>query len=155
MIINECAVGIPDDSQQVLNEMVRVVRPRGSVVIHESIWMKKMSRHEKDELSERYGTTPLEREEWNTMLRKAGVVNIIEEYEEWSKPEKFWKVRKNRDVPHYTKILTVAERLITLKRILRHKGIKGVYKIIENEKIFFKAILDGKIGYGLYKGVKG
>jgi len=28
-VINECAVGIPDDSQQVLNEMVRVVKPGG------------------------------------------------------------------------------------------------------------------------------
>ncbi|MFD2413581.1 hypothetical protein [Paenibacillus rhizoplanae] len=43
--MNECAVGIPDDSQQVLNEMVRVVKLGGRVVIHESIlkrlWMAK------------------------------------------------------------------------------------------------------------------
>lgn len=155
VVINECAVGIPDDSQQVLNEMVRVVRPGGSIVIHESIWMKKITKVEKDELSERYGTTPLEREEWKAMLEKAGVVSIYEEYEEWSKPENFWKIRKDRDVPHYTKMLSLPERLGTLKRILQHKGLKGVFKILENEKIFFNAIMDGKIGYSLYKGVKG
>jgi ubiquinone/menaquinone biosynthesis C-methylase UbiE len=100
--INECAVGIPDDSQKVLNEMVRVVKPGGVVVIHESIWMKKISEVEKDELSERYGTTPLEYDEWINMLKKAGVVDIIAEHEEWSKPEKLWKVRKDRDVTHYS-----------------------------------------------------
>ncbi|RUT47357.1 class I SAM-dependent methyltransferase [Paenibacillus anaericanus] len=77
VVINECAVGIPDDSQKVLNEMVRVVKPGGALVIHESIWMKKISEFERDELSERYGTTPLELDEWNKMLQKAGVANII------------------------------------------------------------------------------
>ena len=29
-VVNECAVGIPDDSQAVLNEMVRVAKPGGT-----------------------------------------------------------------------------------------------------------------------------
>jgi len=153
-VINECAVGIPDDSQQVLNEMLRVVKPGGTVVIHESIWKSKLSYREKEELSERYGTTPLEPEEWNRMLQKAGAVNIISEHEEWSKPERFWKVRKDREVTHYTKVLTLRERLVTLKRITQKYGIKGVTKAMENEKVFYQAVLDGKIGYGLYTGIK-
>lgn len=154
VVINECAVGIPDDSQKVLNEMVRVVKHGGALVIHESIWMKKISDFEKDELSERFGTTPLERDEWIKMLEKAGVVDIISEYEEWSKSEKFWKIRKDRDVSHYSKVLTLPERLITFTRILRMYGIKGVLKTMQNEKIFYNAVIDGKIGYCLFKGIK-
>ena len=101
VVINECAVGIPDDSQKVLNEMVRVVKPGGAVLIHESTWKKKLSSEEKDDFSERYGTTPLELEEWISMLKKAGVKNIIHEFEQWSKPEMFWKIRKERDVKHW------------------------------------------------------
>jgi arsenite methyltransferase len=41
VVINECSVGIPDDSQKVLNEMLRVVKPGGSVAFHESTWRKK------------------------------------------------------------------------------------------------------------------
>ncbi len=154
VVINECAVGIPDDSQRVLNEMVRVVKPGGAVAIHESTWMKEITDSEKIELSERYGTTPLNRMEWIEMLKNAGVIDIVSEYEEWSKPEKFWEVRRDRVVTHYSKVLTFPERIVTLKRILQKHGIKGVRKTMENEKVFFKAILDGKIGYSLYKGVK-
>ena len=46
-VINECAVGIPDDSQKVLDEMVRVAKPGGAVAIHESTWRKPLSVAEK------------------------------------------------------------------------------------------------------------
>ncbi len=36
VVINECAVGIPDDSQGVVDEMIRVVKPGGRIAIHES-----------------------------------------------------------------------------------------------------------------------
>ena len=44
VVVNECAVGIPDDSQAVLDEMLRVVRPGGVVVIHESTWRRSLPR---------------------------------------------------------------------------------------------------------------
>ena len=71
VVINECAVGIPDDSQKVLDEMVRVAKKNAPVIIHESTWRKKLTVDEKDEISERYGTTPLELDEWIGMLKKA------------------------------------------------------------------------------------
>ena len=52
-VINECAVGIPDDSQKVLDEMVRVVKPGDVVLFHDTnknileiveeylLWLKK------------------------------------------------------------------------------------------------------------------
>ena len=76
-------------------------KKNGSVAIHESTWRQKLSDREKEEISERYGTTPLEFAEWTAMLAKAGAINIISEFEEWSNPEVFWKIRKNRDVKHW------------------------------------------------------
>ncbi|NPV89521.1 MAG: methyltransferase domain-containing protein [Firmicutes bacterium] len=155
VVINECAVGIPDDSQKVLDEMVRVVKPGGTIVIHESTWRKKLSDDEKTELSERYGTTPLEYDEWMSMLEKAGVTDIVSEFEEWSKPEMFWKLRAERDVRSFSEVLTLSERLTTFKRILGKYGIKGVIKAAENEKIVRRTILEEKVGYCLFKGIKG
>ncbi len=153
--VNECAVGIPEDSQAVLNEMGRVVKPGESVVIHESTWKAKLSLEEKDEFSERYGTTPLELEEWREMLWKAGVVDIEWEFEQWSRPEMFWKIRNDRDVPHPSKVFTLPERLRTMFRVMRKYGIHGVRKANENAAYFFRGISKGKLGYCLYWGRRG
>ncbi|MBU0987404.1 MAG: methyltransferase domain-containing protein [Proteobacteria bacterium] len=153
-VINECAVGIPDDSQQVLDEMVRVAKPGGTVAIHESTWRKPLSFEEKDEISERYGTTPLEYDEWVAMLKQAGLRNIISEFDQWSKPEMFWKIRKDHDVRHHLKVLSLAERIRTSAKIFNRYGLKGVFKAFENERAFYRAVLDGKLGYCLFKGVK-
>ena len=154
VVINECAVGIPDDSQKVLNEMVRVAKTGAIVIIHESTWRKKLSDPEKEEFSERYGTTPLEYEEWVTMLQNAGVKDIKTEFDEWSKPEMFWKIRKDRDVKNYRKILTSEEMAVTIERVTKEYGEQGVKKALENQKIFFETVLSGKLGYCLFKGIK-
>ncbi len=153
-VINECAVGIPDDSQKVLNEMLRVVKPKGAIAIHESTWRKPLTEKEKNEISERYGTTPLEYNEWIEMLRIAGTTNIISEFDEWSKPEMFWKIRKDRDVKSYKTVMTISEKVRTAFRIYKIYGMKGVIKVFQNEKVFIKTVLDGKLGYALFKGTK-
>jgi len=153
-VINECAVGIPDDSQKVLNEMVRVAKPDGKILIHESTWRRNLSDEEKIEFAERYGTTPLELAEWISMLEKAGVRNIQYEFDQWSRPEMFWKIRRDRDVRHWFFTMTIPEKMTTLKRIFLRYGIKGVVTVIKNERIFYKTVLQGKLGYALFKGEK-
>ncbi len=150
--INECAVGIPDDSQAVLNEMARVTKPGGIVVMHESTWRAKLSGDEKEEISERYGTTPLEFEEWIRALEEAGVADIRTEFDEWSKPEMFWKIRRDRDVDHPSRVFSTTERLRTMMRVLPKFGLRGVLKAFENANLFFSAVTAGKLGYCLYWG---
>ena len=154
VVINECAVGIPDDSQKVLNEMLRVVKPGGAVAIHESTWKKQLKAEEKEEIAERYGTTPLEFNEWKQMLERAGTVDIIAEFEEWSKPEMFWNIRKDRQVRNHNSVMSVGEKIITSRRIFKIYGLKGVWKVFENERFFFKIVTGGKLGYALFKGKK-
>ncbi len=154
VVINECAVGIPDDSQKVLDEMVRVAKKGGTVIIHESTWRKKLSDTEKEEISERYGTTPLEYDEWIEMLQNAGVSEIITEFDQWSKPEMFWKIRRDREVEDYTKVLTRSELSTTIQRVTELYGEEGVKKALLNQKKFWEIVLDGTLGYCLFKGIK-
>lgn len=99
-----------------------------------------------------YGTTPLEESEWIGMLTAAGLRAIETECEPWSRPEMFWKIRKERNVKGPSQVLTLPERIATAGRVFRHYGLKGVFKVFENERIFYRAILDGKLGYCLFKG---
>ncbi|HWR01443.1 MAG TPA: methyltransferase domain-containing protein [Chlorobaculum sp.] len=154
VVINECAVGIPDDSRKVLNEMVRVAKPGGRILIHESTWKVNLSNGEKDEFAERYGTTPLELDEWLHMLEKAGANNVVYEFEQWSKPEMFWKIRKDRDVRHWFFTMTIPEKLTTMARIFAKYGLKGVVTVMKNERVFYRTVLQGKLGYALFRGEK-
>jgi ubiquinone/menaquinone biosynthesis C-methylase UbiE len=151
--INECAVGIPDDSQRVLDEMVRVVRTGGAAAMHESTWKKPLPEDEKEQFAERYGTTPLEVSEWENMLQRAGVRDIVTECRPWSEPEMFWKIRKDRDVRSPSQVLTLPERLATAGKVFRRYGLKGVLKVFENERIFYRAVREEKLGYCLFKGI--
>lgn len=151
-VINECAVGIPDDSQAVLNQMVRVARPGGAIVIHESTWRAALGQPEKDKLSERYGTTPLEHDQWVAMLEAAGVVLIKSECEPWSRPEMFWKIRRDREVDNPNQVMTATERARTVARLLWRFGPAGVKKALENQKEFYKVVMSGRLGYCLYWG---
>jgi ubiquinone/menaquinone biosynthesis C-methylase UbiE len=138
----------------VLNEMIRVAKPGGKILIHESTWKIRLSDEEKNEFSERYGTTPFELDEWLFMLKKAGAQNIIFEFEQWSKPEMFWKIRKDRDVKDWNSIMTKKEKFKTLKKIFIKYGLKGIINISKNRRIFYKTVLEGKLGYALFKGEK-
>jgi len=154
IVVNECAVGIPDDSEKVVAEMVRVSRPGGTVVIHESTWRARLSPEEKHDIAERYGTTPLEYEEWVALLAKGGLRNIETEFDRWSSPEMFWKIRKDRNVTGPRRILSLREKARTLKSVFREYGLKGVRQALENERQFLRVVTGGKLGYCLFWGTR-
>jgi SAM-dependent methyltransferase len=153
-VINECAVGIPDDPRRVLCEMRRVAKRDARIVIHESTWMKTLTRAAKDNIAERYGTTPLEREEWIDLMQEAGIRVEHVELEKWSRPEMFWAVREDRMPSGFEDILTFSERLHTLKSVCGEYGCLSLWTIYRNEAVFRKVVTEGVIGYGLYVGVK-
>ncbi|MEI7724822.1 MAG: hypothetical protein WCK09_06930, partial [Bacteroidota bacterium] len=73
---------------------------------------------------------------------------------QWSKPEMFWNIRKDRQVKNYQSVMSIREKIITASRVFKKYGLNGVIKVFENEKYFFKTVLRGELGYALFKGVK-
>jgi len=48
-----------------------------------------------------------------------------------------------------------AERARITWKIFQNYSLQGVLKAFKNEKIVSRAIIEGKLGYCLFKGVKG
>ena len=88
------------------------------------------------------------------MLHAAGARSIEAEIDAWSQPEMFWKIRQDRDVGGPLGVLTPSERAVTVARLWRGFGIKGILKALVNESVFYRAVRGGRLGYGLFKGVK-
>ncbi len=151
-VINECAVGIPDDSQKVLNEMTRVTKKGGLIGIHESTWLKELTHEYREEFADRYGTSPLYLKEWLSLLDNAGVKKVEYEMDRWSQPEQFWNTRKDRTPRNHKELATLSEKLNVIKLVFQKYGLKGVQNGFKNEKLFWKGILNGEMGYSLFWG---
>ena len=50
--------------------------------------------------------------------------------------------------------MTIGEKLTTAWRVFRIFGFQGVVKVFQNEKFFFQTIMNGDLGYALFKGIK-
>jgi len=157
VVVNECAVGLTaiNAPQRVLDEMVRVTKPGGTLVIHESTWLKNLSAKERLDASTRMGTAPYSVDEWKQMLVKAGAVPKI--VEDWSGIENALKIRpglKWNPNSNPADIFTTREKLSLIPRLLSKYGIGPVLELIHSQKQLSRYLTDGYAGYALIVALK-
>lgn len=151
VVVNECAVGLTaiNAPQRVLDEMVRVTKPGGTIVIHESTWLKDLPAEEKRDASARLGTTPYTVEEWKEMLVKAGAVPQI--VEDWSGLENASKIRPGLklDPNNPLDVFTLGEKVNLLPRLIARYGIGSVLELARSAAKLMHYVTDGYQGYAL------
>ncbi len=157
VVVNECAVGLTaiNAPQRVLDEMVRVTRPGGTIVIHESTWLKELPTHERREASMRLGTMPYSVDEWKQMLAKAGAVPKI--VEDWSGIENALKIRPEfRWSPKSSPadIFTAREKLSLFPRLVAKYGLGPVLGLLRSQKQLNRYLTEGYAGYALIVAAK-
>lgn len=156
VVVNECAIGLTviNNPQGVLNEMYRVAKPNGFIVIHESTWLKDLAQNIKNDLAMKIGTTLYTVEEWSNMLTKTGaaIINV----EDWSGIENMQKMRPthkwNKKRPH--DFLTLLEKLTLVSKIVFKYGLGVLDEINKFQKEALKFVNEGYYGYVLIVSVK-
>ncbi|MHA1904477.1 MAG: class I SAM-dependent methyltransferase [Candidatus Thorarchaeota archaeon] len=154
VVVNECAVGLTPNPQKCLNEMVRVTKGGGNVVIHESTWLKENIPQEmKRDISTRLGTVPFELSEWKEMMHNAGLTNLW--VEDWSGLESVCMMRIDRKITKYEDMFSLREKITSvIPRVIRRYGLSGMRYAQKSAQIAGQAYTDGTIGYFLIKGEK-
>ncbi len=156
IVVNECAVGLTtiNAPQRVLDEMVRVTKPSGTVVIHENTWLRQLSVEERQDASLRLGTTPYTVDEWRQMLVKAGAVPHI--VEDWSGLENALKIRPDRKgtLNNPFDFFTTREKIDLLPRLIGKYGINSLPEFYRSGKKLMRYMTDGYLGYTLIIAAK-
>jgi len=151
VVVNECAVGLTATNapQRVLDEMGRVTKPDGTLVIHESTWLKNLSADERQDASMRLGTTPYSVDEWKQMLVKAGAVPKT--VEDWSGMDNAMKIRPGHkwNLNNPLDLFTTWEKLVLLPRLISKFGIGPVLGLYGSSKKLYHYMTDGYLGYAM------
>ncbi|MBI2955350.1 MAG: class I SAM-dependent methyltransferase [Chloroflexi bacterium] len=153
VMVNECAVGLTADPQKCLNEMARVTKPGGYVVIHESTWLKVIAPEEKADIAKRLGTVPYALEEWKAMMECAGLTSIW--IEDWSAHENALKIRADRTVRDLNDVFSFREKVFTIvPGVIGRYGIMGLAHVFGSWHKLTPVWADGTLGYFLLRGQK-
>ncbi len=157
VVVNECAVGLTaiNAPQRVLDEMVRVTKPGGTVVIHESTWLKDLPAAEKQDVAKRLGTSPYTVEEWKQMLVKAGAVPRL--VEDWSGLENAVKIRPGFkwNPRNPLDFLSTREKMNLMPRLVARYGPGAVLELARTATKLMRYITEGYQGYALLVASKG
>ena len=136
--ICECTLCLLD-KEQVLREMVRVVRPGGRVGMHDGCWREDTPDDLKRTLAEIEGERPETLEGWQRLFAQAGLAEIR-------------AVDKSSLIPRWMKEsrerLGRMGQLALAWKIIRRWGFRGLRRILRSERVFSSE----QLGYGIVVG---
>lgn len=146
IVVSECGpVGLVPEPQKVIDEMYRVTKQGGYMVLHAPIWLKEMPYEERSDIEKRIGGRMFTIDEWRDMLEKAGAEELWEE--DWSGMEQIGKIRPGKKMRSMSDVFTLKEKIcIILPKVLRKYGLSGLLYLNESFNKISPLFYDGTIG---------
>ena len=138
--ICECTLCLLD-KEQVIQEMIRVVRPGGYVGMHDLCWRENAPEKLKCTLAEIEGERPETLDGWRQLLAAAGLVEI--HAADKSELIADWLQGSARQ-------LGLRGHAVLAWKILRRWGVGGLWTILRSERVFSSK----QLGYGILVGTK-
>lgn len=153
LAIGEVGLATLADPALAVQELARVTKRRGSVVLVELIWTGHLDEERKQTLVQHLGARPLMLIEWKQLLRDAGVVDL--HVEDWSDATSPFRPTSTRAFHDLAEIFTFRQKLDILRRALRRWGWRGVRGAVLREQEIHELLTRQRVlGLSLIRGVK-
>lgn len=147
--VGETSIAAAGDAERAVQELVRVTKPLGHVVLLLPTWTSEIVEGDRDALVERLGLRPRLLVEWKQMLREAGLVDIA--VQDWSDG-----APSTRDTPRDAMpALTWRQKTHIAARAWRRRGWKAARGAVRREQELLDELSrDRALGFQLLTGVK-
>jgi SAM-dependent methyltransferase len=153
VVIGELAIATLVDPGRAVQELARVTKPMGSVVLVQLIWTGNVDEERREELVHHLGARPLLLVEWKQLLRDAGVVELhVEDWSDYSSP---FRPAVSGAFHDPTEIFSLRQKAVILQRAFRRWGWRGVRGAIVREREIHRLLTRERVlGLSLIKGTR-
>ena len=151
LALAEIELGAARDPDAAVEELARVTKPGGTVVLVQLVWLRALEDERRERLIEQLGVRPLMLVEWKQMLREAGFADL--HVEDWS--DSAASQSRPSVLGGLAELFTLRGKLRLLPRAWRRWGWRGVRAVLSRERDLRRLIEDEQVlGVSLIKGTR-
>ena len=151
--IGEIGLANHCDPAHAVQELVRVTKPGGFVVLVQLVWKAPVEEPRRTVLADHLGAKPMMVVEWKRILKEAGVLDV--HVEDWSDEETAFRPTVVKPFPDFAEMFGLMERMAILRRAWSRWGWRGVSTAIARESEVHKLLTNERIlGLDLLRGRK-
>jgi SAM-dependent methyltransferase len=141
------------EPEAAINELVRVTKPGGTVVLVQLVWKAPVDEARRVVLADHLGARPLMVVEWKRLLRESGISTI--HTEDWSDEETAFRPTVAKPFLDFAELFSVGEKIGILRRAWTRWGWRGVRTVLLREREVHRLLTRERIlGLDLLKGRK-
>jgi ubiquinone/menaquinone biosynthesis C-methylase UbiE len=153
VVVGEVGLAATVDPAKAIQELVRVARPGGKVVLIHLVWKAPVDEARKSVLSEHLGARPLMAVELRRILLDAGVSDL--HTEDWTDEDTAFRSQVKKPFPDFAELFSLREKFEVLRRARRRWGWRGVWSVFEREREVHRLLTRERIlGLNLLVGTK-
>lgn len=151
--VGELGLTAAADPADAVAELVRTVKPGGTVVVVQLAWTAPVDEERRRVLGEHLGLQPLMLVEWKRILREAGLKNL--HTEDWTDEETAFRRSVAKPFPDFAELFSLPEKIGILRRAWSRWGWTGVRTVLVREREVHRLLTQERIlGLDLVKGVR-
>ncbi|MFC1791148.1 class I SAM-dependent methyltransferase [Gemmatimonadota bacterium] len=153
VVMGEVGLAASAEPRTAIEELVRVTRPGGRLVLVQLVWKSAVEDSRKKILSDHLGARPLMGTELRKILLEAGVGDL--HTEDWTDEDSAFRGQVRKPFPDFAELFTLGEKLGILRRAWKQWGWKGVRTVFQREAEVHRLLTRDRIlGLNLLIGSK-